>query len=139
MLGKIWDDTLGGPQPDSGLSRLRNATRGGGEGSEVNGVKGKQPKFYIQRSLSIESSASPPSSPTAASSPSPSSAPQGRDNVWKSVFRRGNNINTKSIGSENSDKAEPTVLLFMIGFTAERRNRSGYEGNFFHGCHKWKQ
>lgn len=36
-----------------------------------------------------------------------------------------------------SRKQSPTVLLFMIGFTVERRNRNGAEGNFLHGCHKW--
>lgn len=104
---------------------ISGPTRGGGEGSEVNGAKGKQPKFYIQRSVSMESSASPPSSPTAASSPSPSSTPQGRDNVWKSVFHPGNNINTKSIGSENFDKSEPnspTVYdWFYSGETKSKR------------------
>ena len=129
MLDKMWDDTFGGPQPDSGLRSLRknstfNTTQAhdGDAGKmqvrsldideinikEGNGgirVIGKPQKFAFQRSLSMESS--PPASPTAATSSSASSTPRDRENVWRSVFHPGSNINTKTIGSQKFDKADP--------------------------------
>lgn len=143
MLDKIWDDTLGGPQPDNGLSRLRknstlNATYGSAAGkmqvrsldvddmSEGNRVIRKPPKFNIQRSLSMESSAStsPPSSPTAASSPSASSTPRDRENVWRSVFNPGSNLNTKTIGSQKFDKAEPqSPTVYDWLYSGETRSK----------------
>ncbi|OIC47794.1 hypothetical protein A7L55_20495 [Acinetobacter baumannii] len=117
MLDKIWDDTLGGPQPDSGLRRLRNNSgkmqvspvdieeMNLKEGSGGIRVIGKPQKFAFQRSLSLENS--PPSSPTAASSSSASSTPRDRENVWRSVFNPGSNINSKTIGSAKFDKPEP--------------------------------
>jgi len=122
MLDKIWDDTVGGPPPDRGLRMLRknstfnaSATAAGKmqerspEDPSGNRVIGKSPKFYFERSLSMESSSStsPPSSPTAAPSSSASSTPRDQENVWRSVFNPGSNINTKTIGSQKFDKAEP--------------------------------
>jgi len=131
MLGKIWDDTLGGPQPDSGLNKLRNnsnfnTSHGSGEGSEGTGVNGKPSKFYIQRSLSMESSASPPSSPTAASSPSPSSTPRDRENVWRGVFNPGSNINSKTIGSQKFDKVEPnSTTVYDWLYSGDTKTKRG--------------
>nr|ABK22370.1 unknown [Picea sitchensis] len=149
MLDKIWDDTLGGPQPDSGLGRLRmnssfNSTHGSAaagklqvgsldvhemsskEGSDGNRVTGKPQKFNFQRSLSMEgsSSASPPASPTVASSSSASSTPRYRENVWRSVFHPGSNINTKTIGSQKFDKAEPqSPTVYDWLYSGETRSK----------------
>lgn len=147
MLDKIWDETLGGPQPESGLRRLRRNAYGSAAagkmqvrsvdvdemslregGSEVNRAIGKAPKLlYIQRSLSMESSSSstsPPASPTTASSPSASSTPRDRENVWRSVFNPGSNLNTKTIGSQKFDKAEPqSPTVYDWLYSGETRSK----------------
>ena len=145
MLDKIWDDTLGGPQPDSGLRRLRNnssfnttqASEAGKlqvspvdieemnlkEGSGGIRVIGKPQKFSFQRSLSMENN-SPPSSPTAASSSSASSTPRDRENVWRSVFNPGSNINSKTIGSQKFDKPEPqSPTVYDWLYSGESRSK----------------
>eukprot|EP00252_Welwitschia_mirabilis_P019245 TRINITY_DN439_c0_g1_i5.p1 TRINITY_DN439_c0_g1~~TRINITY_DN439_c0_g1_i5.p1 ORF type:complete len:138 (-),score=30.75 TRINITY_DN439_c0_g1_i5:316-729(-) len=133
FLEKIWDDSMGGPAPEKGLGKFRksktvNATMSSGDAAE-GGDSGRasqaipianaSKRLYLMRSQSMEGS--PPSSP---SSSSPSSTPRGKDNVWRSVFNPGSNLNTNHIGSEKFDKADPrSPTVYDWLYSGDTRNK----------------
>ncbi|KAI9121624.1 hypothetical protein K1719_008657 [Acacia pycnantha] len=100
MLKKMWDNVVGGPQPEPGqLSKLDT------KGSML-------------------------TSPTSSSQASPKTPTSGRkgggDNVWRSVFNPGSNSATKSIGAEKFDKPlpnSPTVYDWLYSDDSRSKHR----------------
>ncbi|GAB4826982.1 hypothetical protein Ancab_033863 [Ancistrocladus abbreviatus] len=96
LLEKLWDDVVAGPQPDHGLEKLRKiyspklTINTDGDQKEVRGK--------YQRSMSMPGT---PSTPVTPGTPR-------KENVWRSVFHPGSNLNTKNIGAQYFDKPEPS-------------------------------
>ncbi|CAM6083020.1 unnamed protein product [Calypogeia fissa] len=132
LLDKLWDDVVAGPQPEKGLSRLRQRQAGVTEGLEsvISMMDDRRRSGENQRSdndsrrftqsISIKKppalqtnfdySDSPVSSP-AASSPMASPATRERENIWRSVFHPGHNNAMRTMGS--SPKS-PTVYDWVV-------------------------
>ncbi|KAI7736229.1 hypothetical protein M8C21_022679 [Ambrosia artemisiifolia] len=104
-----WDEAVGGPEPDHGLSTLRKVSTFSEKG------EGSSSKF--QKSVSM------PKSPTTPGTPSPTAA--RKENVWRSVFHPGSNLATKGIGSNYFDKPDnsnsPTVYDWL--YSGETRSK----------------
>ncbi len=87
MLDKLWDDVLAGPQPEEGLAKFRRIT------VDTNNLNNKEDEgsssSKYQRSISM---------PTTPGTPSPTWAAR-KENVWRSVFHPGSNLNTRSVGA----------------------------------------
>lgn len=117
-LDKLWDDVVAGPQPDRGLGKLRKLN------TEVTFNNKESDKF--QRSLSMPSAGSTSSSPVMPSTPTtPNSA--RKENVWRSVFHPGSNLNTKNIGAQIFDKpsqpSSPTVYDWLYSGETKSKYR----------------
>ncbi|XP_077243700.1 dormancy-associated protein 1-like [Tasmannia lanceolata] len=95
LIDKLWDDVLGGAQPDQGLDQLRRLTT---RPLPIIGEGDANSKY--QRSMSMPATPATPRTPTSPSTPR-------KDNVWRSVFNPGSNLATKSIGAHVFDKPEP--------------------------------
>nr|GME13719.1 auxin-repressed 12.5 kDa protein-like [Ipomoea batatas] len=121
MLDKLWDDVMAGPQPESGLDKLRNTlsvqTSLIGVCAGVETGEGSSSKY--QRSMTMPAS---PTTPTTPSTPSPTAR---KENVWRSVFHPGSNLATKRIGAAVFDKPThpnaPTVYDWM--YSGETRSK----------------
>ncbi|XP_072986968.1 dormancy-associated protein 1-like [Typha latifolia] len=96
VLGKMWDDVVAGPQPETGLEKLRKLTT---KTLDIKAGEGESSNKY-QRSMSM------PATPGTPSTPTTPSAPQ-KSNVWRSVFNPGSNLATKTLGSNLFDKPQP--------------------------------
>jgi hypothetical protein len=109
MLGKLWDDVVAGPPPETGLDKLRRAAA-------------TQP-------LAIntgEASKSMPTTPTTPVTPS-SSTPPRAGNVWRSVFNPGSNLATKSLGANLFDRPQPnSPTVYDWLYSDETRTRSNH-------------
>ncbi|KAH9606542.1 hypothetical protein KSS87_000529 [Heliosperma pusillum] len=93
LLEKLWDDVVAGPHPERGLDKLRKLnTQDLNKGVDV-------------------TAASPPTPTTPVTPSTPTSA--RKENVWRSVFHPGSNVNTKTLGAHIFDKpassSSPTV------------------------------
>ncbi|KAL9243619.1 hypothetical protein vseg_017484 [Gypsophila vaccaria] len=120
LLEKLWDDVVAGPHPDRGLDKLRTL-------NTQNLSKDENVAKY-QRSTSmptggVSTSASPgtPSTPVTPSTPTSAR----KENVWRSVFHPGSNVNTKTLGAHIFDKptssSSPTVYDWL--YSGESRSR----------------
>nr|ABK23285.1 unknown [Picea sitchensis] len=136
LLDKLWDDTLAGPRPESGLGKLRKtgwtnsamATPATPEAEEaLSRLRERRASAEFQpsndearqvtQSITIikppgylrSLSLDSPSSPAGSSSPiSPSSlTPRERENPWRSNKYNKNVPGAAKKGSEKSPKAEP--------------------------------
>ncbi|KAL9259606.1 Dormancy-associated protein homolog 2-like protein [Drosera capensis] len=96
LLDNMWDDVVAGPQPDhSGFGKLRV--------TPTVTIPAGDMKFQRSISMPIASSPGTPTTPGT-----PSSARQ-KDNVWRSVFNPGSNLNTRTVGAhEYYDKPQPS-------------------------------
>ncbi|GAB4845673.1 hypothetical protein Ancab_039075 [Ancistrocladus abbreviatus] len=113
LLDKLWDEVVAGPHPEHGLGKLRKINT-----HDLEREIGKN-----ERSTSAMS-ASPgtPSTPVTPGSPSSSSA--RKDNVWRSVFNPGSNLNTKNIGAEIFDKPQPrSPTVYDWLYSGETRSK----------------
>ncbi|CAO2842871.1 unnamed protein product [Amaranthus hypochondriacus] len=119
LLEKLWDDVVAGPQPDRGLGKLRKLQTQNLSNTD-HGDVGK-----YQRSVSMPGSTS--ASPTTPTSPVTPTTPNSarRDNVWRSVFHPGSNLNTRTIGNQIFDKpsqaSSPTVYDWL--YSGESRSK----------------
>ena len=103
LLEKLWDDVVAGPHPDRGLSKLRklqtNLATPGPDGTSDAGNKS------YQRSLSVPpTSMVSPVTPTSPATPRTPNSARSKDNVWRSVFNPGQNLNTRKMGNQIFDK-----------------------------------
>ncbi|KAL2341871.1 hypothetical protein Fmac_009811 [Flemingia macrophylla] len=115
LLDKIWDDVLAGPQPETGLEKLRKLT------TTIKTDEGESSK--LQKSLSMPTTPNTPLTPTTPTTPG-----SGRkaDNVWRSVFHPGSNSATKTIGAQMFDKPlpnSPTVYDWLYSGDTRSRHR----------------
>ncbi|XP_019175658.1 PREDICTED: dormancy-associated protein 1 isoform X2 [Ipomoea nil] len=114
MLEKLWDDVMAGPQPETGLDKLRKTLS---VQTSVEAGEGSSSKY--QRSMTMPAS---PTTPTTPSTPSPTAR---KENVWRSVFHPGSNLATKRIGAAVFDKPihpnSPTVYDWM--YSGETRSK----------------
>ncbi|ONK74911.1 uncharacterized protein A4U43_C03F11380 [Asparagus officinalis] len=101
LLDKIWDDVIAGPSPDKGLGKLRKLSTkpliikdDAGESSGGN---------KYQRSLTMPGTPGTPATPVT---PSPT-ATTPKQNVWRSVFHPGSNLNTRNLGADLFDRPQP--------------------------------
>ncbi|KAL2611419.1 hypothetical protein R1flu_023111 [Riccia fluitans] len=142
LLDKLWDDVLAGPQPEKGLSKLRQKQAVLPEGAEDEGqnmMNRRRSAEYqnrekearrVTQSISIkkkpptlqttqDGSESPlPSPGGAASSPLASPATRERENIWRSVFHPGQNRALERFGSARFDNVassptSPTVYDWL--------------------------
>ncbi|XP_074590444.1 dormancy-associated protein homolog 3-like isoform X2 [Curcuma longa] len=116
LLHHLWDDTVAGPPPDSGLGRLRKSSSFSPSSSSA-AVTPPPPALQVTRSITILRSGGPPS-PSLAASPSsaagsprsvpdsPVSAPTPRED-WKRLRRRLAPVVGE--GSEAVEPRKPTV------------------------------
>ncbi|KAL1811370.1 hypothetical protein DCAR_0623502 [Daucus carota subsp. sativus] len=83
FLHKLWDETLAGPAPDSGLSRLRkNAV------SDRSSGRHALDKIPISRTITMLRSDSVPSSPTTPTTPGSPFSPTSPTGEFKKLTRR---------------------------------------------------
>ncbi|KAL2621850.1 hypothetical protein R1flu_002055 [Riccia fluitans] len=106
LLDKLWDDVLAGPQPEKGLSKLRQK-------------QAVLPEGVQKTRTTQDGSESPlPSPGGAASSPLASPATRERENIWRSVFHPGQNRALERFGSARFDNVassptSPTVYDWL--------------------------
>ncbi|XP_010537705.1 PREDICTED: dormancy-associated protein 1-like isoform X2 [Tarenaya hassleriana] len=111
LLEKLWDDVVAGPQPARGLGKLRK----------------------ISTDLSSDAKrgssglATIPGSPATPTTPMSPGSGRAKDNVWRSVFNPGSNLNTKSIGNAVFDKPthsnSPTVYDWLYSGGSRSQHR----------------
>ncbi|MYZ78419.1 hypothetical protein FYM70_09780, partial [Lactobacillus salivarius] len=114
LLEKLWDDVVAGPHPDRGLDKLRKL-----QTQNLNQDNNDMGKY--QRSMSMPPSGSTgPVSPVTPQSPGTPTTPNSArkdNNVWRSVFNPGSNINSRNIGNQIFDKpshaSSPTVYDWL--------------------------
>uniref|UniRef100_J3MXS7 Uncharacterized protein n=1 Tax=Oryza brachyantha TaxID=4533 RepID=J3MXS7_ORYBR len=75
LLDQLWDDTVAGPRPDSGLGKLRNTSI-------------PRPTALSVTSPRSESSSSTPSSPASVPDSPFGSATTPKGEAWKKMRRR---------------------------------------------------
>ena len=102
LLDKIWDEVIAGPSPDKGLGRLRKQVTAKpliikDEEGESSGGKS------YQRSISMPATPGTPGTPVTPATPTS----MAKQNVWRSVFHPGSNLNTKHLGADMFDKPQP--------------------------------
>ncbi|KQK14069.1 dormancy-associated protein 1 [Brachypodium distachyon] len=117
MLDKLWDDVVAGPQPETGLDKLRRAaaTKPLAINKDLGGL-----------AAAGEASKSVPTTPTTPVTPSSSTPPRG-SNVWRSVFHPGSNLATKSIGANLFDRPQPnSPTVYDWLYSDETRTRSNH-------------
>ncbi|GAB4831170.1 hypothetical protein Ancab_005177 [Ancistrocladus abbreviatus] len=97
-IEKLWDEVVAGPHPVdcledlSKIRALKLTINTDGDQKEMTGK--------YQRSMSMPRT---PSTPTTPGTPR-------KENVWRSVFHPGSNLNTKTIGAhEYFDKPLPST------------------------------
>ncbi|CAM0949292.1 unnamed protein product [Alopecurus aequalis] len=113
MLDKLWDDVVAGPQPETGLDKLRR-------------VAATKP-LAINTATGGEGSKSMPTTPTTPVTPSSSTPPSRGGNVWRSVFHPGSNLATKSIGANIFDRPQPnSPTVYDWLYSDETRTRSNH-------------
>lgn len=125
LLEKLWDDVVAGPHPERGLGKLRKLQTQ----NLTNLADGDIAKY--QRSLSMSSTGSTsaipvtPTSPTTPATPTTPNSARSKENVWRSVFNPGSNLNTRSIGNQIFDKptqaSSPTVYDWL--YSGETRSK----------------
>ncbi|GMH05459.1 hypothetical protein Nepgr_007299 [Nepenthes gracilis] len=102
LLDKLWDDVVAGPHPDQGLGKLRTV-----HPPTITIPEGEKEAGKLQRSISMPGGSSTPATPSTPVTPStPSSA--RKENVWRSVFNPGSNLNTRTVGAHYFDKPQPS-------------------------------
>lgn len=120
MLGKLWDDVVAGPQPETGLEKLRKATT-----SRPLVIEKDADPAGAAAGSSYKRAQSMPTTPTTPVTPS-STTPRG-GNVWRSVFNPGSNLATKGIGSGIFDSPQqpnsPTVYDWLYSDKTRSNHR----------------
>ncbi|XP_010686422.2 auxin-repressed 12.5 kDa protein isoform X2 [Beta vulgaris subsp. vulgaris] len=122
LLEKLWDDVLAARHPDRGLDKLKKL-----QTNLATTPEGDMAKY--QRSVSMPpssgSTSAIPASPTSPGTPTTPSSARSRDNVWRSVFHPGSNLNTRNIGNQIFDKptqaSSPTVYDWL--YSGETRSK----------------
>ena len=104
--GRLWDDVVAGPRPETGLEKLRKAatTRplvinkdGDGEASGA----------AYKRTQSMPTTPTTPVTPSSSSPTTTATTTPRGSNVWRSVFHPGSNLATKSLGANLFDRPQP--------------------------------
>ncbi|KAG6529002.1 hypothetical protein ZIOFF_011194 [Zingiber officinale] len=116
LLHHLWDDTVAGPLPDSGLGRLRKSSSFSPSSSSA-AAKRPPAALQVTRSITILRSGGPPSPSSAAGSPrsvpdSPVSVPTPRGD-WKRLRRKLAPVVGE--GSEAVEPRKPTVYDWFGG------------------------
>ncbi|XP_010540457.1 PREDICTED: dormancy-associated protein homolog 1-like isoform X2 [Tarenaya hassleriana] len=121
LLEKLWDDVVAGPQPDRGLGRLRKITT---QPINIKDVGEGSSSSKMQRSMTMPSAAGSPVTPTTPTTPAGSVR---KENVWRSVFHPGSNLNTKGLGANLFDKPShpnsPTVYDWLYSGESRSQHR----------------
>nr|AAC62104.2 auxin-repressed protein [Elaeagnus umbellata] len=116
LLDKIWDDVAAGPQPESGLGRLRKVITKP-SALNIKDVEGST----LQKSMSMPASSVTPATPSTPATPGSAR----KENVWRSVFNPGSNLATRGLGTEMFDKPSqpnsPTVYDWL--YSGETRSK----------------
>ncbi|KAG6511051.1 dormancy-associated protein homolog 4-like [Zingiber officinale] len=113
ILHHLWDDTVAGPPPDSGLGRLRKSSSFSPSSSST--ASAPPAALQVTRSITILRIGGP-SSPSAASSPrsapdSPASASTPRGD-WKRPRRKS--APAEGGGSDAVEPRKPTVYDWVV-------------------------
>ncbi|KAL3682637.1 hypothetical protein R1sor_000659 [Riccia sorocarpa] len=150
LLDKLWDDVVAGPQPEKGLSKLRQKQAALPEDDEGHSMMNRRRSAEYQnrerearrvtQSISIkkkppmlqtpqDGSESPlPSPGGVASSPLASPAARERENIWRSVFHPGQNKAMERFGSARFDNVassptSPTVYDWLYSGSTKSKWR----------------
>ncbi|XP_021726487.1 auxin-repressed 12.5 kDa protein-like [Chenopodium quinoa] len=119
LLEKLWDDVVAGPHPDRGLGKLRKL-----QVQNLANQEGEAAKYQRSVSMPAATSASPGTPGTPTTPTTPNSA-RSKDNVWRSVFNPGSNLNSRNIGNQIFDKpsqaTSPTVYDWL--YSGETRSK----------------
>ncbi|CAL9095348.1 Auxin-repressed [Musa troglodytarum] len=122
LLHHLWDDTVAGPLPDTGLGKLRKASSFSPSSLSAAAAAAAPVALQVTRSITIlrdSASAAPPSpSSSAASSPrgpwsaldSPLSSPTPRGD-WKRLRRKPTPV---AEGVETAEPRSPTVYDWVV-------------------------
>ncbi|XP_074579801.1 dormancy-associated protein homolog 3-like [Curcuma longa] len=118
ILRHLWDDTVAGPPPDSGLGRLRKSSSfspSSSSSSSSSTASAPPAALQVTRSITILRIGGP-SSPSAASSPrsppdSPASASTPRGD-WKRLRRKS--APAEGGGSDAVEPRKPTVYDWVV-------------------------
>ncbi|GAB2298660.1 hypothetical protein Dimus_032730 [Dionaea muscipula] len=111
----LWDDVVAGPRPETGLGMLRQLAP-----SSVTISADGDGKLQKSASMPTGSSSTDPGTPKTPGTPSSAK----KENVWRSVFNPGSNLNTRTIGAhyyDNPQPSSPTVYDWM--YSGETRSK----------------
>ncbi|BAF11989.2 Os03g0342900 [Oryza sativa Japonica Group] len=109
LLDKLWDDTVAGPRPDTGLGRLRKHAAARPAAVKINGpttpAGAEEAPVKVTRSIMIKRPAGYPASPRSAASTPPAS-PAGSTPPISPFAGAGGRFRRKS-SSDAYERATP--------------------------------
>ncbi|KAG1358853.1 dormancy-associated protein [Cocos nucifera] len=125
LLDHLWDETVAGPRPDSGLGKLRKYSSFSPSSSSASAATAPG-SFQVTRSITIlrtatsprstpDSTSSAPSSP--ASVPDSSLTPTGLRGEWR---RLGRKPAPMAEGMETAEPRSPTVYDWVVISSLDR-------------------
>ncbi|KNA05025.1 hypothetical protein SOVF_194210 [Spinacia oleracea] len=122
LLEKLWDDVVSGPHSQRGHEKKLKQLQT--QNLLTNPIDGDAAK--CQRSLSMPgATVASPGTPTSPVTPTTPSSARSNDNVWRSVFHPGSNLNTRTIGNQIFDNpshsSSPTVYDWL--YSKETRSK----------------